>query len=722
METRSPAAAAAGALEELAELPDRQPQGSNLKLAEVRSQGDGEGRRSKRRDGLFVSSDASPPLAEEARMKVMQAINISFGPDDPSRKELEMMLQFVQTVEDLQYFTEKYRHMLNDLAKILVDMQLKTLSAWKQRTRGLRGAVRVGMLLAGDGTTVTGGAAVTEMSQMSEMSEAERPPVEVGLLEAEEAERQHLQAEATAKRWAEKEQTLKDAMLREEAERRREEELRLEEERRRAEEEHMRAEEEAERKRLLKLEAERKAERKRLRKLERAAEKLEAISRMRGPTHPQEATGSRSSASTSTGSHGPGAVPPKSPYSGRKGRPIRPAGLEAHARAHAAERERPQYHTVELQFSDQETEGSSGESGMHDALPTHYYHGKAVAGSVGAAVEKQRRENNRAAGQPGQHWQPRQHGTALRAVPAMLNRATVPVRDVAASDAAVMKETVYTQTATTQRLVVSQVIDLEPNRAVKGTDSAAVCSGSPRVPKRVNIHLERSGYRGYHPSMIAEALATAIVPEADGGDFMPKSRVEAEAVPTSSNRRVCRRVASSRGRLQNTSAHPEPSGADCESGTQVRRSGALSVPPPPSLQRQLRRGRSAGATRVHTSSGARCRVSSAPLFRGQAAVHPRTQGGYFRPVPPDALTPSGSVDRALPRGRTGLSNAAVGSAEEVVAVSRLLPLYKWSVVEPTRSALPYVPQLAGNPHNREAASAAAAAAAAARHSYYIPNA
>ena len=131
--------------------------------------------------------------------------------------------------------------------------------------------------------------------------------------------------------------------------------------------------------------------------------------------------------------------------------------------------------------------------------------------------------------------------------------------------------------------------------------------------------LERSGHRGHHP--IAEALATAIVPEADGGDFMPKSRVEAEAVPTSSNRRVCRRVASSRGRLQNTSAHPEPSGADCESGTQVRRSGALSVPPPPSLQRQLRRGRSAGATRVHTSSGARCRVSSAPLFREIGRAH-----------------------------------------------------------------------------------------------------
>ena len=395
--------------------------------------------------------------------------------------------------------------------------------------------------------------------------------------------------------------------------------------------------------------------------------------------------------------------------------------------ARAAERPGPQYHTVELQFSDQSTEGGSGQSGAHDALPTHYHHGKAVAGSVGAAVEKQRRKNNQAVGQPGQHWQPRQHGKVLGPAPTMVNRATVPVQSPATALAAVMKETDYLQTATTQRLYVAEVLDLETNRGVNGSDSTC-CSGGPRIPLRVNELLERSGCTRHNPSTVAEALATAIGSEAESGDLMAESRVEAEAVPSCSNRRLCRRVASARGRLQNTSADVGPYGAD-HAGTHVRRSGVLSVAPPLSLQRQLRRGKSPGATRVHTSSGERCRVSSAPLFRGQAAVHPRTQGGYFRPVPPDTPRATAAADCTLPRGASatrgptaGPLNAAAGFAEKLVTTSRLLPLYSWSLVEPTRSALPYTPQLAGNPHTREAASAAAAAAAAARHSYYVPNA
>ena len=65
----------------------------------------------KRRDGLLISTDQTqvPPLQEEARSKVRQAIAISFGPEHPKGQEMLMMLQFVQTLQDLERFTEKYQ-------------------------------------------------------------------------------------------------------------------------------------------------------------------------------------------------------------------------------------------------------------------------------------------------------------------------------------------------------------------------------------------------------------------------------------------------------------------------------------------------------------------------------------------------------------------------------------------------------------------------------------
>ena len=65
----------------------------------------------KRRDGLLISTDQTqaPPLQEEARSKVRQAIAISFGPEHPKGMEMLMMLQFVQTLQDLEMFTEKYQ-------------------------------------------------------------------------------------------------------------------------------------------------------------------------------------------------------------------------------------------------------------------------------------------------------------------------------------------------------------------------------------------------------------------------------------------------------------------------------------------------------------------------------------------------------------------------------------------------------------------------------------
>ena len=89
-----------------------------------------------RRRGISISMDASgdaTPLQEEARTKVKQAIIISYGnPEDPKRIEMEMMLQFLQTLQDLEMFTTRYSDDLSDLAKIQVDMQLKTLDTWRK--------------------------------------------------------------------------------------------------------------------------------------------------------------------------------------------------------------------------------------------------------------------------------------------------------------------------------------------------------------------------------------------------------------------------------------------------------------------------------------------------------------------------------------------------------------------------------------------------------------
>jgi hypothetical protein len=311
------------------------------------------------------------------------------------------MLQFVQTLQDLEMFTEKYQDDLNDLAKIQVEMQLKTLSTWKQKTKGFKGALRAGMLLRGDSWGASGGSAdVEQLSQ--EDGEAQRR-------EAEEQERQRLEDEAMARQWAEKEQAMKDAMMREE-------EARLAAERLRAEEERLRAEEEAERKRLLKL-----------KRLARVRARLAAVRRIQ-------------STPDGAGSSSGGSAGPKFPYSGLKARPTRPAGREARAIEHGG----PRYHTVEMDFSDEEMQ----EEIPHGAPPTHHYHGKPVAGAVGAAVEEQRRKNMVAARQPGRHWQPRQHGEAARAVPAMLNRGVVSVQDAAATAAAAMDRVRCARSAT----------------------------------------------------------------------------------------------------------------------------------------------------------------------------------------------------------------------------------------------------------------------------------
>lgn len=71
-------------------------------------------------------------------------------------------------------------------------------------------AVRAGMLLRGSSWDTTG------VETVEEMSEAERLALEAEQREAEEQERRRLEEEAMAKRWLEKEQALKDAMLREE--------------------------------------------------------------------------------------------------------------------------------------------------------------------------------------------------------------------------------------------------------------------------------------------------------------------------------------------------------------------------------------------------------------------------------------------------------------------------------------------------------------------------
>ena len=64
---------------------------------------------------------------------------IAFGnPENPKRQEMEMMLQFLTTMEDLTMFAKKYESDLGDLAKIQVEMQFKSLNSWKRKTTGLR--------------------------------------------------------------------------------------------------------------------------------------------------------------------------------------------------------------------------------------------------------------------------------------------------------------------------------------------------------------------------------------------------------------------------------------------------------------------------------------------------------------------------------------------------------------------------------------------------------
>ncbi len=600
---------------------------------------------------------------EEARQKVRQAVAISFGPEDPKGQEMLTMLQFVQTLQDLEMFTEKYQDDLNDLAKIQVEMQLKTLSTWKRKTKGLMGALRAGMLLRGNAWNTDGPA-----DSSGQLSEEERLALEKERREAEERERQ----------WAEKEQAMKDAMMRQEEARLAAERLRAEEERAaerlRAEEERLRAEEEAERKRLLEL-----------KRLARIRARQAAIRRIQGTT---DENGSSAA--------------PKFPYSGIKARPTRLTGRKARAFEHGG----PRYHTVDLEFSDEEMEDEA----PHGALPTHYYHGKPVAGAVGAAVEESRRKNMVASRQPGQHWQPRQHGEAQRAVPAMLNRRVASIQDAATTAAAAMDRARCGQVATTyKKLVVNQVaIDLEEARA----------AGDNSYRTRVKDHLKRSVYKEHYPSVVAETLASAIRSGADKNDHFVGSTAEAEAVTTSQqwqestevtsgarSMRMCRRSASARPRLQHGCTNPNAE----EYATSSIRSGALLVPAPPSLQQQLQRGKSAGSTRVHASTGTNAssrlqpapmlhRAGSAPAFRGRAVVHPRTDAGYFHPTPPEVIAApaaGGWRDCTEDHTNAGLVDGTGASAVEGVHIktslpppthtpqhqmSRLLPLFNSSVL------------------------------------------
>lgn len=274
--------------------------------------------------------------------------------------------------------------------------------------------------------------------------------------------------------------------------------------------------------------------------------------------------------------------------------------------------------------------------------------------------------------------------------------------------------------------------------------SSIALSGQRPVPKHVKDRLSpRSRYR---PSGVAEALANAII-SVEQCDRIVESGPDEEAVPvheshdaavaaedirqqqwqdntlTGSDNHVHRRVASARARLQHRTS--SDAHALLETGISARRSGALSVPPPLSLRRQLRRGKSAGSVRVHTSTDtcASFRAGSAPTprgFRGRAVVHPRTEGGYFRPVPPDNTTtstePTGcdnvADERSTAAEYTGALKA-IASSGEAVPLSRVLPLFAESVLEPTKAALPFTPH-ADRPNTQVRASATAAAAASAR--------
>ena len=62
------------------------------------------GRMSKRREGLSISGDQggdAPPLQEEARSKVKQAIVVSFGPEDPKGCGKTHLLRHVYTLKTI---------------------------------------------------------------------------------------------------------------------------------------------------------------------------------------------------------------------------------------------------------------------------------------------------------------------------------------------------------------------------------------------------------------------------------------------------------------------------------------------------------------------------------------------------------------------------------------------------------------------------------------------
>lgn len=270
------------------------------------------------------------------------------------------------------------------------------------------------------------------------------------------------------------------------------------------------------------------------------------------------------------------------------------------------------------------------------------------------------------------------------------------------------------------------------------------------VPKHVK-HRLAPRYEKHRPSVVAEALAAAIMSGADGCESTTECEVETETLPSSDSHNAVtpkdvpqqrrqvktatysgRRASSARARLQHRACtsidvHQEP----C--GTMVNRSGALSVPPPPLLQRQQRRGRSAGVVRTHGRfSMAGDGIESVATFRGTAAVYPRTGSGYFRPAPPDnqrtVIKPVGATsahdqasstegvvsDREEDSGIPTQARSAASFVTQVEPMSRLLPLFSSSVVEPTKAALPYTPERLDR-HRPKTATIAAASAAAARY-------
>lgn len=101
-------------------------------------------RLARRREGISLAKSGSDggdadPLQEETRAKVKQAIIVNFpNPEHPKRQEMETMLQFLQTMKDLTMFVQKYDADLGDLAKIQVEMQLKSMSIWNRKKKAIR--------------------------------------------------------------------------------------------------------------------------------------------------------------------------------------------------------------------------------------------------------------------------------------------------------------------------------------------------------------------------------------------------------------------------------------------------------------------------------------------------------------------------------------------------------------------------------------------------------